>query len=162
MGMSVTTSGPPTQRGEVPRPLGITLLALFFVIAGIGVIFVGFMFIGDISPADFDVHVAIEWLIFILPFVIIGWGILGVLAGVWLWQGKPIGVTAGIVVLVLTLFGEFLLHATIIIGELTYGDMGLGGLSDVVRILITVGLLVYLWRLDSDFIKDNQIFEIYE
>lgn len=160
--MSVTPSGPPTERDEDRRPLGISLLTLLFGFSGIGLIVGGFAFGGELSQVDVEVHAAIEWLLFIVPFAFIGWGIIGVVAGVWLWQGKSTGVTAGIVFLVVALLGEFLLHATVFISELTYDDMGFGGLPDILRIFIIVGLLVYLWRLDSGFIKEHKLFDVPE
>ena len=127
------------------RPVGIYLVCLFFVLVGISTFLGGFSLSDRASQIPAGQPASVELFLSITPAFMILLGALGVLTGVLIWRAAPLGVTAGLVWLVLWIIEEIVAAIWTQTGPEIVQEAagGIGG--NLIRILIAGIIFYYLF-----------------
>ena len=140
----------------VNRPIGIYLVCAFFVFFGLS------LFLGAFSTAQQAGQIpagqpaSVELFLTVVPIFMFFLGPLGVLAGILLWRASPLGLTMGLVWIVLWMIEEIGTALWILTGPeiVQEASAGIGG--NVVRVIVAVVMFAYLTTTGRRYVGANR------
>lgn len=126
------------------RPTGMYLVCGFFVFFGASLFLGAFSIAQQASQIPAGQPASVELFLDILPILMLLLGPLGVLAGVLLWRASPLGLTTGLIWVVLWIIEEIGTALWILTGPeiVQEASSGIGG--NVIRVIVAVIMFYYL------------------
>jgi len=126
------------------RPLGITLICIFFGLIGLSSLVSGLSMFGenfDVAGEPESVHLFLT----IAPYYFLILGTMGLFAATLLWGGRPVGRIVGLIWIGVWILSELLLTVWATTGPETVQQAGSGIEGFVLRFIFAVLLFYYIW-----------------
>lgn len=139
------------------RPLGISLVCVFFGLVGLGLFVGGLGLLGRLGQVELaEAPQSVRLFLTIVPFWAIFNGVLGMYAAVTLWGGSPRGRIAGLIGTGMWAAAELFIGIWAVTGP-DLVRQATGGVGDnIVRILIAGILFYYLWTVGATYVETER------
>jgi hypothetical protein len=137
------------------RPIGMYLICGFFIFVGFGIFLGAFSIAQQASQIPAGQPASVELFLDIIPFFMLLLGPLGVLTGILLWRASPLGLTTGLIWIVLWIIEEIGIALWILTGPEIVQQASSGIGATVVRGIVAVIMVYYLVTTGRRYVEND-------